>query len=517
MAQESKVENPLVHPISFVYQVGQYVTSKILSPAPPNPSKPLARPKVAIIGAGITGVSAAAHCVGHGFDCTIFEAGDEGQLGGIWSRVNNTSSLQIHSMMYRFHPNVRWDSGYPDRQQILSQLRQLWKTYGLQDKTKFNTNINKVYQDDKGRWILNDASNGTFDGLIAAVGTCGEPKRPHIPGMDKFRGPVYHSSELTGKKAKGKKIVVIGGGASAVEALEFAAHEEADKIYILARSDKWIIPRNAVVDTLLAFNIFGQETFLSWIPELLLKKLFYRDLEDIAPADKGIFTDTPMVNSDVMEKIRAGKAEWVRCDIQSVEEHGVRVNRRNKGVPTDGPGKEDTIDADMIVLATGFARPSLSFLPDDSFEEPYGAPNWYLQTIPPAHPSVAAINCTYLSGIGTVGNWHIGIYTRILLMFLVDPLTRPSPFWMERWIDMTKLLKSFSPIGAFDFFTYLELVWWFAFSVAFNPFRWKWALFVFFGLGIALPKRIVEVEDRVRNGVGRPDSHSVNRDQGRSI
>lgn len=276
---------------------------------------------------------------------------------------------------------------------------------------------------------------------------------PHIPGLDKFQGPVYHSSELTGKKAKGKKIVVIGGGASAVEAVEFAAHEEADKISILARSDKWIIPRNAVIDTLLAFNIFGQQTILSWIPETLLRKFFYRDLEDIAPTDKGIFTDTPMVNSDVMDKIRSGTAAWVRCDIQRVEKHGVRVNRRAKGVPPGGPGKEDVIEADIIVLATGFERPSLSFLPEDSFEEPYGAPNWYLQTIPPVHPSVAAINCTYLSGIGTVGNWHIGIYTRILLMFLVDPLTRPSPFWMERWIDMTKLLKSGSPVGAFDFFT----------------------------------------------------------------
>lgn len=85
MPQESKVENPLVHPVNFTYQVGQYLTSRILAPAPPDPSKPLTRPHVAIIGAGITGVSAAAHCVGHGFDCTIFEAGDEGQLGGIWS------------------------------------------------------------------------------------------------------------------------------------------------------------------------------------------------------------------------------------------------------------------------------------------------------------------------------------------------------------------------------------------------------------------------------------------------
>ncbi|ROV99429.1 hypothetical protein VMCG_06403 [Cytospora schulzeri] len=517
MPTESRVENPLVHPFLFGYQMFQYITDKILSPAPPDPSKPLNRPKVAIIGAGITGVSAAAHCVGHGFDVVIFEAGGEENLGGIWSRVNNTSSLQIHSMMYRFHPSIQWQRGYPDRQQILSQLRQLWERYNLEEKTRFNTKIDKVYQDEKGRWVLNDPSNGRFDGLVAAVGTCGAPKRPHIPGVDKFRGPVLHSSELTGKKAKGKKIVVIGGGASAVEALEFAAEEEAAKVYILARSDKWIIPRNPIVNVLLAFNIFGQETIFSWIPEMLLKKLFYRDLQDIAPYNKGIFMDTPMVNSDVMDKMRSGEAEWVRCDIEQIEERGVRVNRRVKGVPPGGPGREDLIEADMVVLATGFKRPSLSFLPQDSFEEPYGAPNWYLQTFPPNHPSISAINCTYLSAIGTVGNWHIGIYTRILLMFLVDPLTRPNPFWMERWIDMTKVLKARSPTGAFDFFTYLELIWWFAFCVAFNPFRWKWAFFVFFGLGFALPKRLIRVEDKVRNGLGRPSSDQVNRDQGVSL
>lgn len=517
MPSESRLENPLFHPFLFWFQIFQYFTDKILSPAPPDRSKPLRRPKVAIIGAGITGVTSAAHCVGHGFDVTIFEAGGEENLGGIWSRVNNTSSLQIHSLMYRFHPSVKWERGYPDRQQILSQVRQLWKRYNLDEKTVFNFKADKVYQDEKGRWVINDTSNGRFDGLIAAVGTCGDPKRPHISGMEKYRGPIYHSSQLTGKSAKGKTMVVIGGGASAVEALEYAADEDAAKVFILARSDKWIIPRNPIVNMLLAFNIFGQETMFSWIPEMLLKKLFYRDLQDIAPYNKGIFMDTPMVNTDVMDRIRSGRAEWVRCDIEGFEESGVKVNRRAQGVPAGGPGREDIIEADMIVLATGFQRPSLSFLPKDSFEEPYGAPNWYLQTFPPNHPSISAINCTYLSAIGTVGNWHIGIYTRILLMFLVDPLTRPSPFWMERWIDMTKILKARSPIGAFDFFTYLELIWWFTFSVAFNPFRWKWAIFVFFGIGFALPKRLVQVEDAVRNGLGRPSSDQVNRDQGVSI
>lgn len=452
MAPQSRLHNPIWHPLLVLFQVMQWLMDKILSPTPPDPRTHIGRPKVAVIGAGITGVTSAAHCIGHGFDVVIFEAGSKDHVGGIWSKVNNTSGLQIHSMMYRFHPSVKWERGYPNRQQIVSQVRQLWERYGLDTRTKFNTKVDSVFQDDKGRWIINNPSYGRFDGVVAAVGTCGDQKMPRMPGMDSFRGEIHHSSDLTGRNAKGKTMIVIGGGASAVEALEFAAEEGAEKVYILARSDKWIIPRNPIWNMLLAFNIFGQETTLSWIPETLLRKLFYRDLEDLAPANKGIFTDTPMVNSDVMSKLRSGKAEWIRCDIDKFTADGVLANRRAKGVEPGGPGQREEIKGDLAVMATGYQRPELSFLPESCFQKPYAAPNWYLQAFPPSHPSISCINCTYKNAIGTVGNWHIGIYTRILLMFLVDPLTRPSPFWMKRWIDMTRFVKFTSPVGAFDFF-----------------------------------------------------------------
>ena len=75
------------HPFFWVYQLIQWVLDKLLSPHPPVPSATLGRPRIAVIGAGLTGVSSAAHCVGHGFDVTIFEAGDKNNLGGIWSVI----------------------------------------------------------------------------------------------------------------------------------------------------------------------------------------------------------------------------------------------------------------------------------------------------------------------------------------------------------------------------------------------------------------------------------------------
>lgn len=74
-----------IHPILYLYSILQWVLDKILSPTPPPPHAHLTRPRIAVIGAGLTGVSAASHCVGHGFDVTIFEAGSETNLGGIWS------------------------------------------------------------------------------------------------------------------------------------------------------------------------------------------------------------------------------------------------------------------------------------------------------------------------------------------------------------------------------------------------------------------------------------------------
>ncbi|KAF2739576.1 FAD/NAD(P)-binding domain-containing protein [Polyplosphaeria fusca] len=493
-------------PILFVYQLLQCFLDRLLSPTPPPPHARLRRPKIAIIGAGLTGVSAASHCVGHGFDCRIFEAGPRKSLGGIWSKVNNTSGLQIHSIMYRFHPSVKWNKGYPDRKQIVSQITELWERYGLGEKTHFNTRVESVYQDEHGRWIINDPSYGRFDGVIAAIGTCGDPKMPRIPGQDGFKGDIYHSSQLDGKHAKGKKVAIVGGGASAVEALEFVAAEDAAHTSVLARSEKWIIPRNPLIDGLLALNIFGSETIFSWIPENILRLFFYRDLYDVSPpanSGKGIFTETPMVNDDVLQLVRSGKASWLRGDVLQYDESGkgILFNQRSRGVPKNGPGVEKLVEADMVIMATGYDRPSLGFLPEDVFKKPYEPPNWYLQTFPPSHPDICANNCTYVNAIGTVGNYHIGIYTRFLLMYLVDPLARPKTQWMKRWIDMTRSIKARAPGGAFEFFTYSELIYWFVFTIAINPFRWKWAPFVLFGIGKNLPISVVEKENRVRNGM----------------
>jgi hypothetical protein len=131
-------------------------------------------------------------------------------------------------------------------------------------------------------------------------------------------GEIWYSSQLDGRSARGKKVAIIGGGASAVEVLEFVARGEAEHTNVLARSEKWIIPRNPFIDSLLALNILGCETIFSWIPESILRLFFYRDLYDMSPPSKnskGIFEETLMVNDEVFDLMRSSKASWLRGDI----------------------------------------------------------------------------------------------------------------------------------------------------------------------------------------------------------
>ena len=97
MSFESRVQNPLFHPFLFLYQIWQWLVDIILSPRPPKPHPHLGRPRIAVIGAGITGVTSASHCIGHGFDVVIFEAGSEDNLGGIWS-VSDLLAHQQHNL-----------------------------------------------------------------------------------------------------------------------------------------------------------------------------------------------------------------------------------------------------------------------------------------------------------------------------------------------------------------------------------------------------------------------------------
>jgi len=445
-------------------------------------------PRVAIIGAGITGVASAAHILDAGFDCHIFEAGDERGIGGVWTRVNATSSLQIHSSFYLFHPSVTFQNDYPKQGEILGQVKKLWNRYDLSKRSSFRTRVNNVYREGS-KWVVNDPSNGYFDGIISAIGTCGDLHTPEIPQQDVFEGNILHSTALATQDMKNKSVLIVGGGASAVEALEYACDRGAKTVKVLVRSEKWFLPRMPWLNATLASTIGDKYGIFARVLEFGLRNLFYGDLWELAPPHNtqtdGIYGGTPVCNSRLFELVRAGKAEWLRGDVQHFTPQGIEFNRRACGTTHGDVGTITHEDGDVCILATGFRRPQLSFLPKSESSKRYNAPNWYLQCFNPEDASILATNCTWKDGIGTVGGGHIGVYTRFLLVFLMDSRTKPSQWMMKTWIDVVYLCKKPCPGGALAFVTSAELFFWMIFLILLQPALWGYASFILMGPSVA--------------------------------
>ncbi|OCB87566.1 FAD/NAD-binding domain-containing protein [Sanghuangporus baumii] len=277
---------------------------------------------------------------------------------------------------------------------------------------------------------------------------------------------------------KGKTVAIVGSGASGVEAAEWAVEKGAGKVLLLARDDKWIIPRNVVFDTILAMQPFGREMPLSFVVESFLRKFHYGGLAPaVAPQNKGLFAGTPVVNDVILDYIREGKMDYIRCSTERLTSKGVVCKYH-------GSDKEVEFDANIVILATGFKRPSTDFLPKDLFPPEYDRPNLYLQTFSAEDWSVLLTNAAYMNALGTVGHFHIGIYTRILLTFLLDKDARPAADDMKLWVDVLRFIKRGAPGGALGFFTYAELTIWFLAFHLFRPSRLRWIFFIMQGWGV---------------------------------
>ncbi|KAI0078013.1 hypothetical protein K474DRAFT_991060 [Panus rudis PR-1116 ss-1] len=273
--------------------------------------------------------------------------------------------------------------------------------------------------------------------------------------------PIIHSSQLDildEDAVMGKTVVVIGSGASAIEAVENTLAKGAKGTVIVAREDKWIIPQNPLVDTLIAAHPFERHIPLSPIWERIVIWWNYYGVEHMVPAHHGLYEGTPVANDEFLQHIRSGKCKYIRGDVDRLTKEGVKVNVRMRQSRPGDQCDVDEINADVIVLATGYERPDIDFLHANLFPEGYERPNLYLQTFATEDWSILLTDSTYQDAIATAGhlNSHIGIYTRILLTLLMDKDARPTPKGMKLWVDALRFIKRGTRTGALEFFTYME-------------------------------------------------------------
>lgn len=207
---------------------------------------PVARRLTAVIcGAGMSGLLAAHRLRQAGVDVTIIEANED--VGGTWL-LNRYPGVRVdtpnHLYSYSFEPNHDWPEFYSQGDVLLGYFQRFAKHHGLYEVTRFRTKVEQARWDEAaGKWQV-QTSGGTLtaDVFISAVGQLNVPRYPDIPGRESFAGPAFHSARWDNSvELKGKRVAVIGTGASAFQFVPIIA-EEVAHLDVFQRTPPWLGP-----------------------------------------------------------------------------------------------------------------------------------------------------------------------------------------------------------------------------------------------------------------------------------
>ncbi|MCJ8206780.1 NAD(P)/FAD-dependent oxidoreductase [Pseudomonas sp. RGM2987] len=204
--------------------------------------------KVVIIGAGESGLVAALRLKQAGVAFVIYEKGDD--VGGTW-RENNYPGcrVDIPSVAYSFaFARATWDDHYSPAPQVLSYLQEVARQNGLYEHIVFNAEVTDArWNQASQHWNISinqpDAAQEIeANVVIFAVGQLNRPLIPAIPGIESFQGQAFHSAQWDHDTDwTGKRVAVIGTGASAVQFIPHLASTAAD-LKVFARTNNWLLP-----------------------------------------------------------------------------------------------------------------------------------------------------------------------------------------------------------------------------------------------------------------------------------
>ena len=180
-----------------------------------------------IVGAGPSGLAAAACLSQQGVPSLILEKSD--CIASLWQQ-RTYDRLKLHlPKQFCELPLLGFPANfpkYPTKSQFISYMESYASHFNIHPK--FNQGVKKAeYDRVKGIWrVQTEHLEYHSRWLIAATGENAEPLIPGIPGRDKFKGTILHTSEYnSGSKFKNQRVLVIGCGNSGMEvSLDLCRH-----------------------------------------------------------------------------------------------------------------------------------------------------------------------------------------------------------------------------------------------------------------------------------------------------
>lgn len=212
--------------------------------------------RVAIIGAGIAGLTAALELADAGVEYQIFDRHDE--VGGTWYTTTYPGiGVDTPSAYYSLSRDINgdWSSYYPMGPEYQSYLESVADKYELRRRTRFGTEVEALWWDDeRQQWQIHalgpDGARevGYANVVIPAAGYLNRPRWPRLKGRGTFAGVEVHSAQWDpGLDLTGKRVAVIGAGCTAVQIVD-ACVDEVSHLTVFQRQPHWVAPRRRLTD-----------------------------------------------------------------------------------------------------------------------------------------------------------------------------------------------------------------------------------------------------------------------------
>ncbi|MBO8191881.1 NAD(P)-binding domain-containing protein [Streptomyces oryzae] len=302
---------------------------------------------VVVVGAGQAGLSSAYHLRRVGLEPGVdFVVLDHSPApGGAWQfRWPTLTYGRVHGM--HALPGMELTGADPERPSS-AVIGEYFAAYerAFELRVRRPVDVHEIRDAGWGGRLLVRTSEGDWaaQAVINATGTWDRPFWPRVPGQEDFRGRQLHTAQYPGPDADafvGKRVVVVGGGTSAVQHLMEIAE--------VARETLWVTRRPPVFRD----GPFGEEegrAAVSLVEE--------RVREGLPPRSVVSVTGLPMT-----EAVRRARESGV------LERHPMFARLTADGVEwADG----SRAPADTVLWATGF-RPVIDHLAPLRLREPGG-------------------------------------------------------------------------------------------------------------------------------------------------